>query len=714
MKRVAILIAVIAVLALALLGQEEQRYTSDSVARLSFIGGKTYVQRASDLGYEEAVINTPVTEGDRLGTSEGRAEVHLSRGNYLRLDENSKLDILNLPKKGDDIVRLRVWSGSVYVDIGNLVREKTVEIHTADASFYVLEPGLYRVDVTENQGTLIYVFNGLIEAAGEQGSAAVKSEQTLEVTEGRFSGEPERFQATADDAFDRWNETRNSDLNQKVARRYLPQELEEYEGELARYGNWVNLPPYGYVWTPGGIGPDWRPYYDGRWVWLGLTGWTWLPYEPWGWSTFHYGRWHWGVGVGWYWIPTSMWGPAWVNWWWDDYYFGWAPLGWYGYPVAIVDGRFYGRWDRGYYPWNSRAMTVVRRDSLRDPKISSRALRGDDLKPLSQIQLSKRSLDVRPVGNRVSVQPLDGKRVILREGGMSLGRFREGASRAGRGDEGREQSGTVTKSKGRESGDKSAGASDKASPQSLGKGKSGDSGSAPARQFRLLGEPGRLQGPDQEKGRRDGSRHEPAGRRHGSVPVFGGFGWGLRRGASLRPRLPLLAEHHPRPVLAQPGPERHLALEVVPRPLSQLLFGPRIHVPRNLVFAEPVDELCLRLVAFGLHLEGCFEQLLARLVFGGPLLGFAQLGFHGWQRPQKIAGSVGRPARGSKDSIQLPLSFCPPSDFSGRCSSGKPVALAGPTGSDFAAELYGPLDFVVRSRRTTPGGLYPTMLSFKG
>ncbi len=493
MKRVAILIAVIAVLALALLGQEEQRYTSDSVARLSFIGGKTYVQRASDLGYEEAVINTPVTEGDRLGTSEGRAEVHLSRGNYLRLDENSKIDILNLPKKGDDIVRLRVWSGSVYVDIGNLVREKAVEIHTADSSFYVLEPGLYRVDVTENQGTMIYVFNGLLEAAGEQGSAVVKSEQVLEVMEGRFSGEPERFQATADSAFDRWNETRNSDLNQKVARRYLPQELEEYEGELSRYGNWVNMPPYGYVWTPGGVGPDWRPYYDGRWVWLGLTGWTWLPYEPWGWSTFHYGRWHWGVGVGWYWIPTSMWGPAWVNWWWDDSYFGWAPLGWYGYPIAIVDGHFYDRWDRGHYPWNSRAMTVVRRDSLRDPKIAGRALRGDDLKQLSQIELSKRSLDVRPVGNRVTVQPLDGKRVILREGGVSLGRFREGASRAGRGDEGREESGTVTKSKGREGGE-TAGKADKASPQSLGKGKSGDSGSAPARKSGSSGSQGSSKG----------------------------------------------------------------------------------------------------------------------------------------------------------------------------------------------------------------------------
>jgi hypothetical protein len=95
-----------------------------------------------------------------------------------------------------------VWSGSVYVVVGVLAKEKAIEIHTADSSFYVLDKGIYRIDAKENQNTQIFVFNGLIEAAGEQGSNLVKSGQKIEVQEGRFTSKPSNFVAAADDSFD--------------------------------------------------------------------------------------------------------------------------------------------------------------------------------------------------------------------------------------------------------------------------------------------------------------------------------------------------------------------------------------------------------------------------------------------------------------------------------------------------------------------------------
>ena len=461
MKKLALFLAILLVLALTAVAQEEkpapeQKYTNDSIARLSFIGGKTFVQRASDLGYEEAVVNTPITEGDRIGTTEGRAEIRFGRSNAIRLDEATKIDILNLPKKGDDTTRLRIWSGRVFLDIASLEREKSIEVHTADASFYILDEGIYRLDVLEDRKTSIAVWRGAVEAAGETGSTVVKSEQRLEITEGRFAGDAARFMAVADDSFDRWNETRTSLLTRQLAKRYLPDEIAEYEEELDSYGDWQYLAPYGYVWAPRGMAGDWRPYWYGRWAWLPLTGWTWIPYEPWGWAPFHYGRWHWGVGMGWYWIPSSFWGPAWVNWWWDDYYFGWAPMSWWGYPGVVYGGRYYGRgWD-GYYPWDSRALIVVRRDQLRDPKIHDVALREDSLKSLTRMNLTSQKLDVRPVGSKLSVQPLDGKRVILREGG-DLSRYRQGASEADR-------------SKTSGAGEKS----ERVKPESLSRGKSGE------------------------------------------------------------------------------------------------------------------------------------------------------------------------------------------------------------------------------------------------
>ena len=397
--------------------QEETAYTNDSVARLSHLTGTAFIQRASDIGYEECVVNTPVTEGDRLGTTDGRAEVHFGRGNYVRLDNETKVDFLNLPKKGDDSVRIRIWSGAVYLEVSNLAREKGIEIHTADTSFYVLDEGLYRIDVKENKDTEVLVFRGLVEAAGEEGSILVKAGQRIEATEGRFPSRPSQFMAAATDGFDRWNDSRNVEVSKRLPKRYLPNELEDYEYELGQYGDWMYLAPYGNVWVPRGIDEGWRPYSNGRWNWLPLSGWTWLPFEPWGWSTFHYGRWHWGVGMGWYWIPTSLWGPGWVDWWWDNDYFGWAPMSYWGYPVVIVDGGFYGRWQGDYYPWNSHALTVIRRDQLRAKNIAPVALRGDALKGLNRIALSGGGLTLRPVGgSQTLVQPLEGRRVLLRKG----------------------------------------------------------------------------------------------------------------------------------------------------------------------------------------------------------------------------------------------------------------------------------------------------------
>jgi len=396
------------------------RYTNDSVAHLSYVEGKTFVQRASDLGYEEGVLNTPISEGDRLGTTDGRAEVLFGRGNYIRLDNNTKLDILNLPKKDDDISRFRVWSGNIYLIVARLNKEKSIEVHTADSSFYILDKGIYRIDVRENKDTEIMVYRGLVEAAGEEGSTLVKDSQKLEISEGRFSGKPTSFMAAANDSFDKFNESRDAITNKEFAQRHLPSELEGYESELDENGQWTYLAPYGDVWVPSGVGPDWRPYYDGRWVWLGLTGWTWLPYEPWGWATFHYGRWHWGVGLGWYWIPTSLWGPGWVDWWWDDYYCGWAPLSFWGYPVVVIGGGFYGGYYGRFYPVGSRALTVINRNQLKAPNASLVALRDPaTLKNLTRMSLDSRTLNLQPAATRISVQPLNGRQVMLTNSGES-------------------------------------------------------------------------------------------------------------------------------------------------------------------------------------------------------------------------------------------------------------------------------------------------------
>jgi hypothetical protein len=103
----------------------------------------------------------------------------------------------------------------------------------------------------------------------------------------------------------------------------------EFRTALEPYGSFRQVARWGEVWVPNDVGPDWRPYTVGRWVYSGDYGWYWVSAEPeasWGWVVFHYGRWVWADELGWVWVPGREWGPAWVDWRRGDRYIGWAPL----------------------------------------------------------------------------------------------------------------------------------------------------------------------------------------------------------------------------------------------------------------------------------------------------------------------------------------------------------------------------------------------------
>jgi uncharacterized protein YraI len=94
---------------------------------------------------------------------------------------------------------------------------------------------------------------------------------------------------------------------------------------LEPYGDWIWLQGQ-YVWVPQKVGPYWRPYTVGRWVYTNRYGWMWSSREPFGWATYHYGRWGYSNRVGWFWVPGSRWAPAWVSWRKSKDYLAWAPL----------------------------------------------------------------------------------------------------------------------------------------------------------------------------------------------------------------------------------------------------------------------------------------------------------------------------------------------------------------------------------------------------
>jgi len=206
-------------------GSQEHDYSNRSFARLSYITGNTFIQNISDLAYEEGIINRPVIEGDRVGTTDGRAEIFMRDGTYLRLDNNTKIDFLNIPKQGNNITEVRLWTGNIYFSVGKLEEEKNIEIHTADVSFYILDRGLYRIDIRENSETVISVFQGMVEATSESGSVLIKKSQKMEIVQGQFTSRPKSFTLAVDDSFDRWSEYRDSQVRKRIANNHLSKQM---------------------------------------------------------------------------------------------------------------------------------------------------------------------------------------------------------------------------------------------------------------------------------------------------------------------------------------------------------------------------------------------------------------------------------------------------------------------------------------------------------
>lgn len=115
--------------------------------------------------------------------------------------------------------------------------------------------------------------------------------------------------------------------------------IDYFYDQLAPYGYWENVAPYGWVWQPRDINPGWRPYSDGYWIYTSY-GWTYQADNQWAWAVYHYGRWTFDDNMGWLWVPGNEWAPAWVAWRNDGNHVGWAALP----PQAIwSNGGFHSR-----------------------------------------------------------------------------------------------------------------------------------------------------------------------------------------------------------------------------------------------------------------------------------------------------------------------------------------------------------------------------------
>src|SRR5213080_4080847 len=271
------------------------------VARLSYASGTVSFNPGGTDDWVSAVVNRPITTGDKLWTDNGaRAELHIGSA-AIRLSGNTGFSFLNLD---DRMAQIRLTEGTLNLRVRHLEQDESIEVDTPNLAFSILRPGNYKINVNEaGDSTFVVVREGEGEVTGGGSAYAIHPRET-----GTFSGteqldaDIQRF-GDNDDDFDHWCGDRDRREDRSQSSRYVSSDVIGYE-DLDDNGGWRTVPEYGTVWFPHTTVVGWAPYRYGHWVWISPWGWTWVDDEPWGFAPFHYGRWV-VVGGVWGWVPCA-------------------------------------------------------------------------------------------------------------------------------------------------------------------------------------------------------------------------------------------------------------------------------------------------------------------------------------------------------------------------------------------------------------------------
>src|SRR5438105_13404745 len=127
------------------------------VARLSYASGTVSFNPGGTDDWVSAVVNRPITTGDKLWTDNGaRAELHIGSA-AIRLAGETGFSFLNLT---DDIAQIRLSEGVISIYLRHRDQYETVEVDTPSLAFNLLRPGDYRLDVNEAGDTTVVSVGG--------------------------------------------------------------------------------------------------------------------------------------------------------------------------------------------------------------------------------------------------------------------------------------------------------------------------------------------------------------------------------------------------------------------------------------------------------------------------------------------------------------------------------------------------------------------------
>ena len=207
-----------------------------------------------------AVGNAELQNGQTLETGNGKAEILLTPGVYLRIGDNSSVKMISTNLTNTEVA---LDSGEVMLEVDQIYPQNNIHISQPGANTQVTKTGLYDFDAEHQQ---IRVFDGKAIVSTEDRNTTVKKGHELALNTEKLKAESfKKDQFAENDDLYRWSSLRSeylSEANVDSARLYVAD-------------GW-----YG----PGWWGPGW---YWNPW----FAGYTFVPgggffYNPFGWGFY--------------------------------------------------------------------------------------------------------------------------------------------------------------------------------------------------------------------------------------------------------------------------------------------------------------------------------------------------------------------------------------------------------------------------------------------
>jgi hypothetical protein len=231
-----------------------------------------------------------IKENQEFRTADGRAEILLTPGVFLRLGENSSIRMISTSLTD---TRVEVLSGSAMVESTEIPKDNAVQLVYKRDRISLEKQGLYRLDT---EPARFAVYEGEASVTDSASQLTVHGGKSVSLAGGALTAENFDRKPDDQDALYRWSDRRASYVAQ--ANIASASAVSGSSGGYGNYGGYGSYGGYGYgAYDPAyGLGSGlgyglfgYNPLFLGGWAFNPMFGmYTYVPYSGFGYSPFGY------------------------------------------------------------------------------------------------------------------------------------------------------------------------------------------------------------------------------------------------------------------------------------------------------------------------------------------------------------------------------------------------------------------------------------------